>query len=139
MLEKSRQAVDSGLRDGRIPGFQDPDTSRLWVERDWVEDHAPGSRHFRARLDALEAAAGLTPPSGVAAENLTLRSMNLQLLAALDAYADFAKHVEKAEQFEDKARRQRRRASAALHRASENFREGLSQANVPGSIGEMDP
>jgi len=61
LLRKSRQAMHKGVDGGRYPGFRDPSTGRVWVDRAWVEVNAPGGLRLLARLEALEAHAGGAP------------------------------------------------------------------------------
>src|SRR4051812_30923099 len=99
-LGMSRQAVHKGVDEGRVPGFRDPITGRVWVEREWVELNAPGGLRLLARVEALETAyskARFETPGGPGAgaarqiadlekqladlrsENTVLRSENLNL------------------------------------------------------------
>lgn len=145
-LRRSRQSVDAGVRAGRVRGFRDPVAKRVWVERAWVEEQVPADAELSRRVGALEqllGSSGSDIPVGTAAvealaENVTLREMNLALIAAADASDEAAELLEAAERLEEKARRKRRKAAAAQRRAQQQLRSGLSASILPGSPASLE-
>jgi hypothetical protein len=164
LMGVTRQAVDKAVREGRYPGFRDPVTLRIWADRRWVEANAPGGAHLLARVEVLENQIQAMQDAGrsqqvegrqanphaeperaaieLLEENTTLKTVNLELLAAAKEQANAERLLEEATKDEEAGRRKRRRAAAAQRRAREHYIEALTHTQLPGSardLGPLDP
>lgn len=150
LLDKTRQGIDRAVRRGGIPGFRDPEKPRIWVDRAWVDAHAPHDLSVVARLEGLEdeirqlratieAPAATEPPSStdlaLREEVTTLRQVNLLLLATADARQRADDLLREAMTLDDAAKAKRTEAMGVADQATALYRDALSQTQLPGSLG----
>lgn len=149
MLRVERQAVDKALREGRIPGFRDPVTKRLWVYNSYLDEVASTDKHgeLEARLAALEkqvADLGEVVERSTSdvrdAEVTTLRAKvvsvteaNLKLITAAGLRDEADERLKEAAELERQANAKRVIALDAARAAERALREALSQEQLPGS------
>lgn len=149
----SRQGVDRALREGRLTGFRDPGPPvRLWIERSSAEARVPTGSDLRRRVDVLESAVdqlraeiavlkdGSDADASLRAENVTLRSHNLQLLAAAEEQGQIEDLLHEAMKLEREARTKADEARTKADEAMElsrqvrkRYADALSQSQLPGT------
>lgn len=137
-LGLSRQAVDTAIREGRIPGFKSTTDQRIYVDRRYVEDREERedlpTRHLHDHVAQLEQTlAGLETSRSAenSAVNAALRDAMVMVLAAAEErqLADAA--AERAKKQLRKYRKLRAEADGHSLAAEHLYREALKTLNLP--------
>lgn len=143
-LHVTRQAVDKAVREGRIAGFQDPTTRRIWVWTSGIDDRADDVQTRLAALEgrlaemnsAHQTATRLVPLNEstvgrLRAELVTVRAVNLELLAAASDQEEADQRLQDALSQLSKALESQQEAYRLMARAAHRYRDAVSQTQLP--------